>query len=415
MAMGAKRSRRPRVMAPGWPMVLSMALVVASGLARNLRAQAQASVQQLFQTAQEAKARGDLEQAAQAYLEVIRRDPGMVNAFHNLGIVYFSQKKYGDAIPVLEEALRLNPRLVGAYVVLGLAHYELDQPQKAVAAFQAAHRLDPNDTNALLFLGKAQMQLGNYGDAAGTFEKLSQSRPKDPEVLYNFGLAHLKLLAEAMDRLRALAPQSYQLSLLEAQDADQHNNDAAAIGFFKEALSFKPAAVGVHYGLGIAYARASRYAEAAQEFKAELQVNPDDSLALWRLGEIALHTNPQEAERYLRQSVSLNPDFPQAVLAYGRALLRTGETEKAVEQFQRVVKIAPEEDTVHYLLANAYRKLDRRAESESEMATFQQMAGAKSAQRDAMARELAASETPSQDQSADIQPGFSRSREPVHP
>jgi len=397
-------------------MVLSITLVtVALGLAASLWAQAQVSIQQLFQEAQESKARGDLEQAARKYLEVIQRDPGFVNAYQDLGIVYFSQKRYEDAMPVLEKALRLNPRLAGAYVVLGLAHYELDQSQKAVAAFQAAHRLDPNDTNALLFLGKAQMQLGNYGDAAGTFEKLSQSRPKDPEVLYNLGLAHLKLLAEAMDRLREIAPQSYQLSLLEAQDADEHNNDEAAIRFFQEALSFKPQAVGVHYGLGIAYARSSKYAEAAQEFKAELRINPNDSLALWRLGEISLHNNPQEAVEYLRQAVGLNPDFPQALLAYGRALLRTGETEKAIGEFQRVVKLAPEEDTVHYLLASAYRNLGRQAESEAELSRFQQMARLKSAQREATARELAISPPQKEGEPLDLEPGFSGSRYPIHP
>jgi tetratricopeptide (TPR) repeat protein len=397
-------------------MILGISLLTMwAGLTAGTPAQTRSSVEQLFEQAQAARAQGELDQAAQAYLEVIRRDPGMVNAYHNLGIVYLSQKRYEDAVVVLEKAVKLNPRLAGAYVVLGLARYELDQSQKAVAAFQAAHRLDPNDTNALLFLGKAQMQLGNYGDAANTFEKVSQARPKDPEVAYNLGLAHLKLLAEAMEQLRAIAPHSYQLSLLEAQNADANNNDVAAIKFFQEALRLKPEAAGAHYGLGIAYARASKYAEAAQEFKAELRINPHDSLALWRLGEISLHLNPPEAVEYLRQAVSLNPDFPQAILAFGRALLRTGETEKSIEQFHRVIKLAPEEDTVHYLLANAYRKLDRQAESESEMAKFQEMARAKSAQFDASAREFIKATTEGQDQSLDIEPGFSRSREPVHP
>jgi len=414
--MGGKRGRRPRVTGHGWRMVLGISLLtVRLGLTTTLAAQTQTSIQQLFEEAQAARARGNLEQAAHAYAEVIRRDPGFVNAYHNLGIVYFSQKRYQDAIAVLEKAVRLNPRLAGAYVILGLAHYELYQSHKAVMAFQEAHRLDPNDTNALRFLGKAQMQLGNYWDAAGTFEKLSQSRPNDPDVLYNLSLAHLKLLLEAADRLRAIAPQSYQLSLLEAQDAEGHNNDAAAIQYYQEALGFKPDAVGIHYGLGSAYARASKFEEAAQEFKGELLINPNDSLALWRLGEITLHTNPSEAGQYLRQAVSLNPESPQAVLAYGRALLRTGETEKAIEQFQRVVKLAPEEDTVHYLLANAYRKLGRQAESEAEMDRFQQLARTKSAQRGAMAREVLRTDRQGTRESLDLDPGFSHSRQPVHP
>lgn len=414
--MGGKRGRRPQVTGHGWRMVLGISLLTLRlGLTTALAAQTQTSIQQLFEGAQAARARGNLEQAAQAYLEVIRRDPGVVNAYHNLGIVYFSQKRYQDAIAVLEKAVRLNPRLAGAYVILGLAHYELDQSNKAVLAFQIAHRLDPNDTNAFFFLGKAQMQMRNYREAAETFAKLSQSRPKDPDVLYNLSLAHLKLFLDAADQLGAIAPSSYQFSLLKAQDAEGHDNDAAAIQYYQEASSLKPDAVGTHYALGNVYARASKFEQAAQEFKEELHLNPNDSLALWRLGDITLHTHPSEAAQYLQQAVSLNPEFPRAVLAYGRALLRIGEPAKAVEQLQRVVKLAPEEDTVHYLLANAYRKLGREAEADAELARFQELARTKSAQRGAMARELLRTDRQGTRESLDLDPGFSHSGQPVHP
>lgn len=414
--MGRKRSRRPPLTGHELGMVLAISVLSFQwGLTPVIVAQTQTSVQQLFEEAQAARTSGNLEQAARAYLEVIRQDPRFVNAYQNLGIVYLSQRRYQDAISVLEKAIRLDPRLAGAYVVMGLAHYELSQPQHAVTAFERALRLNPSDRSALLFLGKAQMQMGNDSDAAGAFEKLRQTHPNDADVLYNLSLARLKLFLKSVDQLRGVAPQSYRLALLEAQDAEGHNDDAAAIQSYKEALGLKPDLVGVHYSLGCAYARASKYEEAVQEFKKELVLNPNDPLALWRLGEITLHNNASEAQRYLGEAVSLNPEFPQAVLAYGRALLRTGETEKAIEQFHRVVELAPEEDTVHYLLANAYRKLGRQAESQAEVDKFQELARAKSAQRDASARELVTSATQSQDQSIDIEPGFSRSREPAHP
>jgi tetratricopeptide (TPR) repeat protein len=390
-------------------------LIMEWALTSAQQIRAQAPVKQLYQEAQAARARGDLATAAQKYREVIRRDPGLASAYQNLGIVYLSQKSYQDAITVLEKAVRLNPRLAGAYVILGLAHYELSQSDKAVMAFQDAHRLDPNDTNAFFFLGKAQMQLGNYWDAASIFEKLSQSRPKDPDVLYNLSLAHLKLFLETSDRLNAIAPHSFQFSLLEAQDAEGHANDAAATQYYQEALSSKPYAVGIHYGLGNAYARQGKFDEAAQEFQRELQTNPNDFLALWKLGEITMHADPAGAVPYLRQAVNLNPEFPQAVLAYGRALLRTGETEKAIEQFHKVVKLSPEEDTVHYLLANACRKLGRQAEAEAEMGKFQQLARRKSAQRDSMAQDLVRTDRQGTGESLDLDAGFSRSRQPIHP
>jgi len=95
-------------------------------------------VRQLYQEAQAARARGDLVAAEQKYLEVIRHAPQLANAYHNLGIVYFMQRKYRDSVEVLEKALKLNPRLAGAHAMLGLAFYNLNELHKAVDAFLTA-------------------------------------------------------------------------------------------------------------------------------------------------------------------------------------------------------------------------------------------------------------------------------------
>jgi Flp pilus assembly protein TadD len=132
-------------------------------------------------------------------------------------------------------------------------------------------------------------------------------------------------------------------------------------------LHLKPDGVGLHYALGSVYARTGRYDEAAGEFKKELQINPNDSLALWKLGEVTLRTNAQDARDFLERAIQLNPELPQVILAYGRALAHTGETQKAIEQFRRVVRLASEEPSVHYHLANAYRNLGRTDEARAEI------------------------------------------------
>jgi adenylate kinase len=60
------------------------------------------------------------------------------------------------------------------------------------------------------------------------------------------------------------------------------------------------------------------------------------------------------------------------------------------------------------------RKLDRKAEAEAEMARFQELARMKSAQRETRARELVTSAL-QRNESLDLEPGFSPSRQVVHP
>ena len=392
------------------------AFLVSSLVLQAHPTEPQANIRQLYQEAQAARARGDLLAAEQKYLEVIRRAPQLANTYHNLGIVYFMQRKYRDSVEVLDKALKLNPRLAGAHAMLGLAFYNLYELQNAVTAFQAALQLNSADSTALLYLAKSQLQMRDYRDAAKTLEKLAESKPDDPDVLYNLSLVYMKQMLGTVNRLGEVAPQSYQFSLLLAQDAEARNDDDTAIKKYKEALALrgKPDVVGIHYALGSCYARTGKYNEAAEEFKQELQINPDDSLALWKLGELALHGEPQEARTYLERAVSLNPDLPQAVLAYGRVLARVGETEKAVEQFQRVVRLAPEEDSVHFHLVKAYRRLGRDDEAKVEMARFEQLAKKKSERKREMARQLIELGRATQEMQDEPDPGFSPARDPAH-
>ena len=367
--------------------------------------------QEFFTKAQAAKARGDLSEAERNYLEVIRRSPEMAAAYHNLGIVYLAEHKYRDAVHVLDKAVKLAPNEPGGWLVQGLAYYELYEPRKAVAAFRAALRLSPADKNAQLYLGKAQIQMRDYGGAAQTLEKLSKSSANDPTVLYNLGVAHMKLMLEDIDRLGAVAPQSYLLFLLLAQDAETRGDDDAAARFYKQALGANSEAAGVHYALGSIDANSGKYDDAVHEFQEELKLNPNDSLALWKVGEVTLRTDPRSACDYLERALTLYSDFPQARLAYGRALLRLGEAEKAVQQFEQVERLAPEEDSVHYHLANAYRKLGRSKEADIEMARFQELAKKKSDITTAAAHRQIEMTRRSQE---DPQPDFDPSRNPVH-
>lgn len=398
---------------PGKPLaaLLTMCLV---GFCSS-QATGQSSIQDAFSRAQAARSRGDLAAAEQDYLEVIRRAPQLATAFHNLGIVYFLEHRFHDSAASLEKALQLSPKLPGTHSMLGLAYYQLSQPEKAAAAFQAELRLNPSDTSALLYLGRAKIQSRDYRDAAKTLEKLAAVKPSDPDVLYSLSLAYLQLMLDNVNRLGEVAPRSYQAWLLLAQDEEAHGNDDAAVTNYREALRANPNAAGIHYALGSVLGRTGKFDEAAAEFNKELQSAPNDYFSLWKLGEVTLRSSPQAALPSLERAVSLAPDLAQARLAYGRALARLGETAKAVEQFQRVVKLAPDEDSVHYHLWRAYRLMGRDHEAQAERSRFEEMAKKKDERTQEMARrdiEMTRSvETPPEEP----EPGFTPSRDPIHP
>lgn len=335
------------------PTFCSLLVIACILFTCSSQARTQDQAEQLYKQAQDARAKGDYTRAEHLYLEVTHQAPQNAAAYQDLGITYFLERKYPESVSALEAAVKLAPDLAPAHAMLGLAYYQMSQVEKAVDALQVALRLNPKDTGALLYMGKAELQSHEYEAAARTFEKLVKMRPQDPEALYNLSVTYLKLTSATENRLWQMVPHSYLSWLFLAQDAEVHNDDDGAIRDYREALRLKSDAVGVHYALGSIYAREAKADEATHEFREELALNPNDPLALWKLGEFLLRTDPQEACNYLERSVRLAPNLPQPLLAYGRALARIGETEKAIEEYLRVVKLAPEEASAHYHLAHA--------------------------------------------------------------
>ena len=58
---------------------------------------------------------------------------------------------------------------------------------------------------------------------------------------------------------------------------------------------------------------------------------------------------------------------------FGKAWLQLGEAEKALEQFRIVAKAEPEDDTIHTLMASAYRHQGRTKEETEELELFKSL------------------------------------------
>ncbi|MEJ7708743.1 MAG: tetratricopeptide repeat protein [Pyrinomonadaceae bacterium] len=71
--------------------------------------------------------------------------------------------------------------------------------------------------------------------------------------------------------------------------------------------------------------------------------------------------------------MKLCPDLAQAHLDYGRLLADKGEYPKAVASYRRVTELSPEEASVHFLLANVYRKMGLTAEADAEAKIVHEM------------------------------------------
>lgn len=143
----------------------------------------------IFTQARMMQATGDLEGAAQLYLDVIEEDPNHFKAYIALGQVLLAMDKPEEAESFLKKGIELEPDDAASYLYLGYAHYAQERYEDCIADFGKAVELDKGNALALNNLGFVQYLTGRLEDAAATFTTAGDFG--SDRAYYNLGLVRL--------------------------------------------------------------------------------------------------------------------------------------------------------------------------------------------------------------------------------
>ncbi len=335
----------------------------------------EAGIEQHFRAAREAEKNGDYEKAATEYQAVLKLSPELAEVSSNLGLIYYLQRKDEEAIKAFQYALQRKPDLLAPNLFLGMVYVRANQYEKSIEPLKKAIALAPGETRAYLNLGLSFVELGREVEAMGILQKASELWPQDIEVLYHLGVVYTRLMTTTYKKMAQTDPDSHRVHQLLGASYEARRDSPKAIEEYKLAIAKKPDFAGLHYALGNVYWKDGDLEKAEEEFLQELKIAPENYLTTWKLGNIYLTTKRYDlALQYLEKAVQQRPDLGQAHRDLGKALIQTGgDMERAVAHLKRVVQLAPEEPTCHYLLAQVYKKQGRKAEQQTELEIFEKL------------------------------------------
>ncbi len=118
------------------------------------------------------------------------------------------QRRFEEAVRLLEEAVKADPEFMEAYNSLGNRLLQLKRLPAAVQAFQKAIEIDPADSKPYSNLAITQMHLGQYVEAERTARRAAQMQRNTRHADYIVGLslvAQKKNLPEALSLLERSA------------------------------------------------------------------------------------------------------------------------------------------------------------------------------------------------------------------
>ena len=294
---------------------------------------------------------GDLQQAEQAYKNILRLDARHADALHLLGVlgqqrgepalaieyigkaiavngtkaVYHTNlaaahqalKRFCDAENCCRRAIRLEPRYAEAHYNLGLALESQGKADAALGAYEQAARLKPDIAEAHLNRGNVLRELGRQGEAEKCFRKAIEVRPEYVLAHYNLG------------------------NLLHGQERNE-----AAINCYRQAILCDPNYVDARFNLATVLQVCRRYDEAIEAFRDVLRINPQMAEAAYKLGlSLAAVQRLEEAGAAFQQAIALRPNHEQTHNNLGQIWQQLGRSQEAEASFRRAIEIRPDFST----------------------------------------------------------------------
>jgi tetratricopeptide (TPR) repeat protein len=367
MSMG----RRPTVRLG----ILTAFLFLSLGVVRAQNTAVSPEVQQLVAEAHQAQSQGDLATAIAKYQQILQIAPRLAAAYNNLGMLYYQQHDLPQAVAVLEKGLKIDPSVVATSALLGSAQFAMGQYKEARPHLEAAVRGNPKDDFARRLLARDLISLKDYDGAVVQLRTLVAHDPKDQDTWYLLGKTYLQLSESALGKVNEIDPNSALAQEMAGEVMQSMGNSDGALGAYKKAVEIAPQQPGTHEHLADEFWTLGKWESARDEFQAELANDPNNCQARWKMANslLSMHGSPDEAVKELSVAIEQCSDLMQARVDRGRALIALGQAADAVPDLLLAEKANPDEPTIHFYLANAYRAQGRVDDAHNEMQTYKKL------------------------------------------
>lgn len=217
--------------------------------------------------------RGEHELAASLFKLASELNPSCYVCRYNHARTLMKLKRFGAAVPLLEQVLRQHPGFAVTHASIGDAYSLMEEDKTSLIHYGKALELDPEDAVTLNNRANSLERLGRYREALLDLEKAIAIRPKLFEAHCSRGVVLFKLgkRADALESLRAA-------ERINAADAPTLNNlgvvpdsigkTEGAIAYYRRSAAADPDFAPALFNLGLVHVEQGKRNEAARTLKA---------------------------------------------------------------------------------------------------------------------------------------------------
>ncbi len=372
----------------------------------------------LFERAQNAHAKGDLERALALYEAAIKLRPEFPEAEYQRGVALAALKRPAEAEIALRRAIELRKDWALPYSALGNLLSRSEKDKEAEPLLRRALQLGAKDfttldslstvrwragdkpealalaeratedegapASAWVWRGIVERANGNATAAAASLDHAVQMEPKNVAALRERAEARLAAgeYDQAIEDLKAallIVPGDKEISLRLAKvyqlanKPDEMRRVYESIGYevFGPGVSPTPQSPGVLNVKGSAQDITAANADDPKISQPALErliaANPKNAGLFARLGEVTRRIDPQKSAESYRHANEIDPHNPRYATGYAAALVQARRFAEAVPILRQIIASAPNEYFAHSNLALALHELKRYADALPEL------------------------------------------------
>ncbi len=263
------------------------------------------------------------------------------------------------------DVMKKSPRKDRTHYGLGFALDNMGYYDEALKEYKETLRINPNQFQALNDLGGILLRRRQYDEAIGYFKRSLAAKPDYLLAMGNLarayeGKANLKQAVKEAERMVQAAPTNYEIhNFLGTYYAKAGKLDKA-IAEFKEAIRLNPRYRSARRNLEIARRKNELIKQQGIINEgASSEVPPDSVMGHFYRG-IAFQQKGllDKAVWEYQEVLKINPGYFDARVNLGMAYFKLGDDDQAIVEFNRALKLRPKSAVCHTNLGAIYARLE---------------------------------------------------------
>jgi cellulose synthase operon protein C len=294
--------------------------------------------------------------------DLLKENPRSSDGLVLSGRMALAKRNGKDAVQAFRTVLHDRPELATVHYLLGQAYQLTGDVNLAKESFERAVALYPDQVDAKRSLAVLESKSGQYRQARARLEDLLKQRPDDIaalDMLMTLDLVMKNWLGaeQTLGRIRHVESGSHTALMAEGRLYEARHRWNDAVTAYERAAALVPNEPEPLFSLVKLEMAQGHKARSQARLETLLAAHPDHPFAHGLLGEVLSLSGAHEAAvLHYREAVRLNPRWITPWLNWATLSLSRKKPDVAVQALQEGIKLNPDSEELHMLLASAHSK-----------------------------------------------------------